>query len=91
MAVDQDTLDMLADYECPECGLLVEDGKLTYVMEWDADSILGGDEHGFIRCPDCGEELEQTLDASLDMLKMVAERAGAWGLILFGLIVWALR
>ena len=72
-AVDAETLAQLADYECPECGPLV-DGGATLFSEAEAHAILGGDERGFIRCPDCGAELESTLEASLGMLKLIAER-----------------
>ncbi|HEX9994420.1 MAG TPA: hypothetical protein VGB14_15940 [Acidimicrobiales bacterium] len=66
------SLEVLADYECPECGEMV-DLDLT---ETEALLVLGGDESGTLRCPNdwCGEELEVTLDASVEMLRMVAER-----------------
>jgi len=69
-------LEQLADYECPECGPLTEDALWDLLTEDDAMTILGGDEHGFLRCPneECGEELELTAEASAGMLAMVAER-----------------
>lgn len=71
---DPDDLAMLADYECPDCGPLVEEDGTTTLHPSQANEILGGDEEGVLRCPDCGEELEQTMDALLGMLQLVAER-----------------
>lgn len=76
------SLEMLADYECPECGPLVGDSAMSGVIaitEDEATMILGGDEAGFLRCPNdwCGEELEMTVEARLDLLAMVAERIPA--------------
>jgi hypothetical protein len=73
---DYSSLAMLRDYECPECGPVVDDDAVKWglMTEDIASDILGGDDNGVMRCPDCGEELEQTLDARLDFLKMVGER-----------------
>jgi hypothetical protein len=70
------SLEMLADYECPECGPLSELIELGLFTEDEASDVFGGDENGVMRCPsdECDEELELTLGAALDMLKMVAER-----------------
>lgn len=63
------SLEMLADFECPQdCDFL--DG----LSEVEASDVLGGDDRGNVRCPICGEELEPTLEAALDMLDFVAER-----------------
>lgn len=73
---DPEEVEQLACYECPECGPLVDEEGTPGYPSWQLSSILGGDELGFLRCPepDCEEELELTLDARLDVLKMVAER-----------------
>lgn len=70
------SLEILADYECPECGPVVDPDDPLALTEDEALSVLGGDANGIVRCPNdwCDEELEPTLGASIDMLKMVAER-----------------
>lgn len=72
-------LEMLADYECPEHGQLVEDPNDPTAgygfTEREADEILGGDDCGVLRCPlDCGEELELTHEATMANLEMVVRR-----------------
>lgn len=69
---DYSSLAQLRDYECPECGEL--DG-MAYT-ESEAEAILGGDDHGFVRCAECGEELEPTVEAAIAMLEMVERRMG---------------
>lgn len=69
---DATMLEQLADYECPECGELADQGY----TELEAADILGGDERGFLRCPECGEVLEPTLGAALAMLELVERRMG---------------
>ena len=64
------SLSMLRDYECPDCGR----EPLEDLTEGDAQTIMGGDETGAIVCPQCGEELEPTIEAALAMLAMVQER-----------------
>lgn len=68
------SLELLADYECPECGGL--DEAYLPVTEDEALMVLGGDENGIMRCWNygCDEELELTHAAYLDLLKLVAER-----------------
>lgn len=76
-AEEATSLEMLADYECPECGSPIENPVRGYPFtEDEALMILGGDDNGFLRCPNdwCEEELELTAEARLDTLKMVAER-----------------
>lgn len=70
------SIEMLRDYECPECGPMTDVIEDYLITEDQALVALGGDDAGVIRCPTdwCDEELELTLDASLDLLKMVAER-----------------
>jgi hypothetical protein len=70
------SLDVLSDYECPECGPVVDPDDPLALTEDEASVVLGGDANGFLRCPNdwCGEELEQTLAARVDMLEMIAER-----------------
>lgn len=61
-------IDMLRDYECPDgCDFLY------LLSEDEAMGIVGGDSQGFLRCPLCEEELEQTIAARLDTLAMVAD------------------
>lgn len=67
--LDSDDLELLRGYECPSCGPLVDETGKTLTDD-EALDIMGGDE----RCPDCGEELEQTMEALLGVLQMVAER-----------------
>jgi hypothetical protein len=64
-------LEMLTDYECPECGEVV-DG----LTEDDAVDVLGGDDRGFLRCPNewCDEELEMTAAAAAENLAWVIGR-----------------
>lgn len=68
-------LEIVADYECPECGPVVDPDNPT-LTEDEASAILGGDANGFLRCPNdwCDEEIELTAEAALGMLAMVAER-----------------
>lgn len=75
LGYDPDDVDMLRDYECPECGPFIDesDGVPT-ITAGEVNAVLGGDEDGYQRCPDCGEEVDHTLEASLDMLRLVAER-----------------
>lgn len=74
-SVDESSIEMLRSYECPDgCEFFDSDDGTPFLTEREAFEMLGGDEHGFVRCIDCGEELEPTIDATLDMLKMVAER-----------------
>lgn len=70
---DATSLELLAGYECPECGPMVDPDRGAFT-ETEADSILGGDELGFVRCPDCDCELEPTFEAALDRLALIAER-----------------
>jgi hypothetical protein len=70
---DPDEVEMLRSYECPECGPFFNDDGPT-VTPAEMASILGGDHLGFMRCPDCGCEVEQTLDSMLDSLRLIAER-----------------
>jgi hypothetical protein len=74
---DPTYLEMLADYECPECGPMVEVCEEIMVTEEEAaQCFFDDDETGVMRCPNdfCDCELERTLSATLDMAKMFAER-----------------
>lgn len=64
---------MLADLECAEDGPLVVDGEPIF-SPWEVDQE--GIDKAIVDnvCPLCGDELSQTLDAAIDMLKMIAER-----------------
>lgn len=70
------SLDMLSDYECSECEWVVDPDDPLGLTEDEALGVLGGDENGFLRCPNdwCDGELELTVAASIDMLRLVAER-----------------
>lgn len=73
------SIEILADYECPECGPVIVPGDPLALTEDEATDVLGGDEHGFLRCPNdwCDEELEPTAEAAMDMLQLIAERMQA--------------
>lgn len=75
-AEEPTSLDMLADYECPECGPVVDRDDPLCLSEVEALLVFGGDENGVMRCPNdwCDEEIELTLAARLDALSMIAER-----------------
>lgn len=66
------SLELLADYECPECGPMAD----LVLTEDEATAVFGGDENGFIRCPNdwCDEELELTAEAAAADLAWIAER-----------------
>lgn len=70
---DSTIFDQLREYECPE-GCEFFSGDEPMVSEYDAELMLGGDEHGVLRCVDCGAELDTTLEAAVAMLSMIAER-----------------
>lgn len=72
MSEASDLAAQIRGLECPDCGELDPDTLSTHEME----DILGGDDLGFVRCPDCDEVLEPTVAASLDMLDMIMERMG---------------
>jgi len=65
------SLEMLADYECPECGSFVDE-----LTEDEATAIFGGDENGVMRCPHdwCDEELTLTPEAAADNIAWAMER-----------------
>lgn len=68
--------ELLADYECPECGPMAD---LDFITEDQATAVFGGDENGVVRCPTewCdGEELEQTAEAAAANLAWIMERMG---------------
>ena len=69
---DDSYLAMIRDYECPDgC-------EFAYLLsEAEAADIIGGDEHGFLRCPWCGEELELTLEAAIANHEWLMERLAA--------------
>lgn len=71
---DDSTLAQLRAYECPEGCEFFEDDGTPMVSEHEADQMIGGDEHGFLRCVDCDAVLEQSLEGALDMLQLIAER-----------------
>lgn len=73
MPLSVEDLELLADLECAECGPMVDNGEPVF-SEWEVDQA--GVDKAIVDnvCPLCGEELSQTLAASLDMLKVVAER-----------------
>lgn len=57
-----DSLELLRSYECPDgCEFFDSDDGTPFVTEREAFEMLGGDEHGFVRCIDCGAELEPTV------------------------------
>jgi hypothetical protein len=69
-------VEILSDYECPECGPVIDPDNPMLLTEDEALGVLGGDERGFLRCPNgwCDEELEPTVEAALDMLDLLKER-----------------
>lgn len=70
---DPTCIELLRDYECSD-GCEFFSGDEPMVSEHDAELMIGGDEHGVMRCIDCGAELDVTLDAAIDRLRMIAER-----------------
>jgi predicted RNA-binding Zn-ribbon protein involved in translation (DUF1610 family) len=65
------SLEIVADYECPDCGEMAD---LFDMNEDEATMILGGDEHGNLVCPQCGEELDKTAEAVADHAAWLQEK-----------------
>lgn len=75
MKLDDYTMSLLVDYECPMCGPFVDDEGETTLTQEEADLVICGDlETGERACPDCEEEVEQTMASLLDVAAMIAER-----------------
>jgi hypothetical protein len=88
MAMTEDeftSLEMLADYECPECGPMVgPDCAYEPLTEDEALAVFGGDDEGVLRCPFCftdegdeAEELELTAEAAAANLAWLQEKLAA--------------
>lgn len=78
--LDDYTMSLLVDYECPMCGPFVDDEGETTLTQEEADLVICGDlETGERACPDCDEEVEQTMASLLETMTMLTERFPALG------------